>query len=57
MASPGKIKKSNPVLNTKTKGLHYNTSKDLDRFSKVGIGVWHVNHTACQWEESISTGY
>lgn len=57
MASLGKIKQNNPVPNTRAKGLHYKTSKDLDRFSKVGIGVWHVNHTACQWEVVISTGY
>lgn len=53
----GKIKQNNPVLNTRTKGRHYKTSKDLDRFSKVGIGVWHVNPTACQGEVAISTGY
>lgn len=46
MASLGKIKQNNPVLNTRTKGLHYKTSKDLAVFSKVGIGVWHVNNTA-----------
>lgn len=56
IASLGKIKQ-NPVLNTRAKGLHYKTSKDLDRFSKVGIGVWHVSHTACQWEVVISMGY
>lgn len=57
IASLGKIEQNNPVLNTRNKGLHYKTSKDLDRFSKAGIGAWHVNHTACQWKVAISTGY
>lgn len=57
IASLGKIKQSNRVLNTSTKGLPYKTSEDLDRFSKVGIGVWHVNLTACHWEVAISTSY
>lgn len=56
MASLGKIKQNNLALDTRTKSLHYKTSKDLDRFSKVGIGVWYVNPTACQWELAISTG-
>lgn len=57
IASLGKIKQNNPVLSTRTKGLHYKTSKDLATFSEVGIGVWHVNHTACQWEVAIGIGY